>query len=217
MEEATTCRNRSRTITAIILPRLKRDSSAPEPHLVPHAQTSLAHGNSDPFPPSGPPACSIAAGSIIIIGEAGATWPGRQFDLTRERQDAMCPMQTSTLLAYLAHEISAPIVHKALSGGEYVLFGDYMPRAHFLFETSAVLGYAFRDRLLTFVSLFSQPGHEVDLAEHLGDSVAARLASLEKEPSDFMELFFIPEATRLIGVLRNAGLTTCTDWTEFGL
>jgi hypothetical protein len=124
-------------------------------------------------------------------------------------------MQPPPLLAYLAEQVRAPIVRKGVFAGEYVLFGDYMPSSLFLFETSAVLGYTYRDRLAPFVSLFCQPGQERDLIAHMARDIEAKLAALGKEPKDFMELHFIPEATRFMQVFRGAGLTTYSEWIDF--
>lgn len=124
-------------------------------------------------------------------------------------------MPEATLLAYLAHHFASLIKRKGWLSGEYVLFGDYMPCSQFLYEASAVLGYKFRDQIITFVALFCEQGRESDLVAHLRDSVAAELAQLEREPDDFMDLYFKPEATRLIRVMRDAGLTTFSDWTDF--
>lgn len=124
-------------------------------------------------------------------------------------------MPTTALLAYLAHNSASLITRKSWLSGEYVLFGDYMPCSLFLYETSAALGYKFRDRIITFVTLFCESGSVSDLAEHLGNPAAAKLAQLEREPENFMDFYFIPEATRLIRIMRDAGLTTISDWTDF--
>src|SRR6266446_817515 len=64
-------------------------------------------------------------------------------------------MSAPTLLAYIAQQIISPVTKKGLFSDEYVLFGSYMPCAQFLYETGAILGYTFRDRLLSFVELFT--------------------------------------------------------------
>jgi hypothetical protein len=122
----------------------------------------------------------------------------------------------TSLVQFLASQIINSIVKKGFFAGEYVLFCDYMPRAAFLYETGAVLGHAFRDRLTTFAQLFSAPGHraERNFALMRRCHSASRLNSLDAPPSDFAELYFAPEATRLIGVRRNAGLTDASDWLD---
>lgn len=124
-------------------------------------------------------------------------------------------MQPPPLLAYLAQQVRAPIIRKGMFTGEHVLFGDYMPASLFLYETSAILGYTYRERITSFVSLFCQPRQESDLIMHMTSSVTAKLAALRHEPKDFIELHLIPEATRLMRVMRDAGLTIYSDWIDF--
>lgn len=124
-------------------------------------------------------------------------------------------MLASGLLAYLGHQVAAPIVRKGWLSGEYVLVGDYLPCCQFLYETGAILGYKFRDRIITFVALFCEPGRESELAAQLGETAASRLAQLEGEPDDLMDLYFKPEATRVIRTMQNARLTTFCDWQDF--
>jgi len=124
-------------------------------------------------------------------------------------------MSTTTLLAYLAHQIISPVTKKGLFSDEYVLFGSYMPCAQFLYETGAIIGYTFRDRLPLLVELFTESGHETDAVAHIGESAAKRLAELPAEPNDFMDLFFKPEAERLIKVMRARGLNKFSTWSDF--
>lgn len=124
-------------------------------------------------------------------------------------------MSEPTLLAYLAHESLKPIIRRGMFSREHVLFGDYMPRAVFLYEVGAALGYIFRDRATTFAKLFSDPGREADVLNQLGDTAAEKLKQLPEPPVDFIDLFFKPEATRLILILQRAGLTSCSHWSEF--
>lgn len=120
-----------------------------------------------------------------------------------------------SLLDHLAHQIIRPTIRKGLFSGEHVFFGEYMLCSQFLYETGAVLGYSFRRRIKTFVKLFCEPGRESELASYLGETVRTSLQGFAHEPSDFFELHFIPEATRLIQVMRRAGLTRCSDWSDF--
>jgi hypothetical protein len=120
---------------------------------------------------------------------------------------------TTSLVQFLATQIITPIVKKGFFAHEHVLFSDYMPRAGFLFEIGAVLGYTFRNRLTTFAQLFAAPGTEQKLISWLHEDATERLNKVEGPPK-FAELYFAPEATRLIGVLRSAGLTDANDWLD---
>lgn len=119
-----------------------------------------------------------------------------------------------SLLAYLAYKTIEPIIRKGFFSDEHVLFGEYMPRSQFLYEIGAVLGYTFRERIATFVKLFCELNRESELASWLGNSGTTRLQDFEAEPRHFFELHFMPEATRLIQVMRQAGLTRCSDWSD---
>ena len=120
---------------------------------------------------------------------------------------------STSLVHFLASQIIAPIVKKGFFSGEYVLFSAYMPRAGFLYETGAVLGYTYRDRLMTFAQLFASPGTEQKLIGWLHKQASEHLEHINA-PSDLADLYFAPEATRLIGVLRSAGLTDAEDWID---
>ena len=109
-------------------------------------------------------------------------------------------MAKPTLLEYLAHEVVTPIVREDPAFGQFVYFGEYMPCAQFLFETTAVLGYIFRERIVTLIQLFCKPGHEESLMVLVRASVAARLRSLQHPPRDSFDLYFEPEALRLIAL-----------------
>jgi len=49
---------------------------------------------------------------------------------------------------------------------------------------NAVLGYIFRDHMVTVIQLFCEPGHEEGLKVHMRGSVADRLKSLQHDPCD---------------------------------
>lgn len=124
-------------------------------------------------------------------------------------------MSTPPLLAYLVHHIITPMTRKGMFSDDYVLFGEYMPSAQFLYEMGAVLGYTFRDRLIVFVELFTEPGHQSDCVEHIAGPAANRLAGLSDEPKDFVDLFLKPEVERLMTVMRSHGLTKYSGWSDF--
>lgn len=124
-------------------------------------------------------------------------------------------MSTPPLLAYLVHQIITPVTRKGFFSDEHVLFGEYMPCAQFLYETGTVLGYTFRDRLILFVELFTELGHQSDFVSYIATPAANRLSGLPSEPKDFMDLFLKPEAERLMQVMRNHGLTQYAEWADF--
>jgi hypothetical protein len=119
-----------------------------------------------------------------------------------------------SLIPELAHWCIAPVKRKGFFSGEYVLFAEYLSHAQLLYETSAVLGYIYRDRLGTFTELFSEPGRQADVTNLLvsGRYVADRLAGLPDEPENFNDLFFTPE---LMVQARNFGLTQFSELPKY--
>jgi|CZKQ01.1.fsa_nt_gi hypothetical protein len=89
-----------------------------------------------------------------------------------------------------------------------------MPRAALLYETGLVLGYTFKDCLATFAQLFCESGREAGLIAILQRQAEERLTSLGGNVSNVGELYSRPEAIRLLSVLRQAGLTQASDWSE---
>jgi hypothetical protein len=126
-------------------------------------------------------------------------------------------MNTPSLLGYLVHQIIAPVKRKGLFSGEYVLFAEYLSQAQFLYETGAVLGYIYRDRLDAFVEVFSEPGRQADLTNYLvtGTFVDDRLAALSGEPKCFYDLFLKSEGKKLMKKMHEFGLTRFSDWLDF--
>ena len=124
-------------------------------------------------------------------------------------------MPAEGLLVYMAQQMIALIIRKGLFSEEYIFFADYMSSSQFLCETGAVLGYTFRDRMTTFVKLFCEPGRESGLVATMGDIAATHLQELKEEPQDFIDFFFKQEATRIIDILREAGLTKASGWSDF--
>lgn len=120
---------------------------------------------------------------------------------------------THSLNTFLASLVLRDI-EKGKSPDEYVLFSDYMVRAGFLFEMGAVLGHTLRDRLDSLVSLIAAPGTEQQVISFLQGQAAERVMKLNGKPADFALVYFAPEATRIIGAMRGAGLTDATDWLE---
>ncbi len=121
---------------------------------------------------------------------------------------------TNSLNGFLASAVLRDIVKNDREPDEYVIFSEYMVRAGFLFEIGAVLGYAFRDRLHLLVQLFAAPSTEQTIISLLHQQAADRLDACGGKLTDFAAVYFAPEATQLIGVLRRAGLTEARDWLD---
>src|SRR5258706_3013922 len=116
-------------------------------------------------------------------------------------------------LSYLAHILIRPAKKKGWLSGDYVLLPEYLSQAQLLYETGAVLGYRYRDRIETFAELFSEPGRHVDLIYFLTTAtpVGDRLATLSEDPKNFFELFTKSEARDLMRTMHSAGLTQFSE------
>src|SRR5215831_17720026 len=124
-------------------------------------------------------------------------------------------MATPTLLDYWANQLIAPILGKGWFSRERVRLEDYIQRAQLLYETGAVLGQMFRDRLAVLVELFGEPGQEAATISSLAESAAVQMAQAKKEPKNFLDLFFKAEVERLMKIFRDEGRTEYSDWTDF--
>ncbi len=69
-----------------------------------------------------------------------------------------------------------------------------MAASSYLYETCAVLGYTYRDKIVPFVGMFSQAGKETVLIEDFTGIVSSQLKKFGKEPENFLELYLMPEA-----------------------
>lgn len=124
-------------------------------------------------------------------------------------------METSTLAESLAQEFLSPAVHKGWFSGEYVRLGEFMHRAQHLFETGCVLGFSYRDRLGALAELLSEAGLDRERLAALNELAAAQQAIKGEEPQSLLDVFFKPEAERLMKLLRDAGATRRSSWNEF--
>jgi hypothetical protein len=106
-----------------------------------------------------------------------------------------------SLIAYIASELSLPIIRQSWLRGTYVRALELMSCAQCVFETGTVLGWTFRNKMPLFVQLFSEPGREADVLEYLRNKAADRLAASGQEPSSFWDLYGRPEVTRRFGDL----------------
>jgi hypothetical protein len=107
-------------------------------------------------------------------------------------------MNSPSLVAYLAALIVGKATRKRMFSGPYVFFGDYIACGQFLFDTGAVLGYTFHEKIAVFAELFAEQGRSSDVVNYLEELAARRLAAHSSEPTDMMELFSQPEIERIV-------------------
>jgi hypothetical protein len=89
-----------------------------------------------------------------------------------------------------------PTVKKPFIGAPYITFQRYLGCYQIAFETGVILGYTFRERLLTFAKLFSEDGREGDSIAFM-KSIAQRTLNGVKEPKDFLVLGMSTEKSRI--------------------
>jgi hypothetical protein len=102
-----------------------------------------------------------------------------------------------TLLDFLSERFIAPITRKSWLGNERVRVDDYLRAAQRVFESCALLGHRFRDRLPIFARVLGEPGQETEALKRLAELAVAQEPVQQTEPRDFLDLFFRPEVARL--------------------
>ncbi|HXP82882.1 MAG TPA: hypothetical protein VN976_23475 [Verrucomicrobiae bacterium] len=106
------------------------------------------------------------------------------------------PKGNPPLIDMFVYTIMNPAVKKPFIGAPYITFQRYLGCYQIAFETGVILGYAFRDRLLTFAKLFSEAGREKDATAFIKD-IAQRVLNKVKEPKDFLVLGMSAEKSRI--------------------
>jgi hypothetical protein len=97
----------------------------------------------------------------------------------------------------IAHSIAAPAVTK-----RFLFFAPGIPFQRYLgcyqeaFEVGVVLGYAFRNRLITFAKLFAESNHEEELITFMQELARQRLRETQK-PETFFQLGMLAEESRI--------------------
>jgi hypothetical protein len=124
-------------------------------------------------------------------------------------------VRVPSLLTQLADHFITPAASRGWLSGEYVRFGEYARRAQLLYETCALLGFAFREKMSGFVELFAEPGREAAVLAGLKESASAQAAAVGGEPRHFYALFFRLEVESLMLKWRESGKSRCSGWSEF--
>lgn len=111
-----------------------------------------------------------------------------------------------SLIAELARAIMAPASQKRLLGKPYLTCWRYLGCYEQAFESGAVLGYAFSDKLSNLVQLFCDPGRREELTVALMES-AKELFAETAAPESFLDLAMWSEKSRMENLWRKAGAT----------
>src|SRR2546425_7339444 len=115
-----------------------------------------------------------------------------------------------SLVTYLTKITLKPIAKRRPFSEPYVFVGEYLFSAQSLYESAAVLGYTFREKMLLFARLFSEPGQETNVIGFLDELVTSRLDMLDEEPERFLDLFLKTEVKRM----HDARLIDTSDWLD---
>lgn len=119
------------------------------------------------------------------------------------------------LVAYLAGFLLGPFVRRGLLLGRWVPLGQCVVAAQVAYETGALLGYRFRDRMPVFAKLFSEPGRETELSTFLTESARAEMSSREGEWTTFFDLRWEEDVAHAMAAMRRACRTELTDTYDF--
>jgi hypothetical protein len=115
------------------------------------------------------------------------------------------------LMAHLAELFLSPFVRTGLLSGRWVPFGQCIIAAQEAYETGALLGHRFHDKIPIFVKLFCEPGRETGLAACMGEIARAEVASCQVETMTFFELRWEKHVASMMGAMRRAGRTNLTE------
>ena len=112
-----------------------------------------------------------------------------------------------SLLNHIVNSIIAPAARKKLFRAPYIPFRRYLGCYQEAFEIGAVLGYAYRKKIVTFAKLFSQPGREAGFVSAIQQLARERLATQLIEPESFIHLAMFAEETRIKANWQASGIT----------
>lgn len=111
-----------------------------------------------------------------------------------------------SLISEITYSVAVPA-----SKRRFFFFAPYLPFQRYLgcyqeaFEIGVVLGYAFRDRLLTFAKLFAECGREEELITFMQQLAHERLAEVGKA-ANFFEMGWFAEEDRINVNWRDSGI-----------
>jgi hypothetical protein len=129
------------------------------------------------------------------------------------------PTQTprNLLTAYLAELFLSPFVRRGLLSGKWVPLGQFVTAAQEAYETGALLGHRFHDKMPIFVKLFCEPGRETELATYMGEIARDEIASRQVEGMTFFDLRWEKHVASMMEAVRRAGRTNLTEAHDYYL
>jgi hypothetical protein len=124
-----------------------------------------------------------------------------------------------TLIGFLGMAPVMKVTKTRLFGGPYILFGAFLLVCSFLYENGAILGRAKSDKLTILAKLFpADLGKEESFINELQNVAQERLneykREFEKEPSSFLDIFYLLELKKVGLSLADTNLKTIRKASE---
>jgi len=124
-----------------------------------------------------------------------------------------------TLIGFLGMAPVMKATRTRLFGGPYIPFGSFLLVCSFLYENGAILGRAKSDKLTVLAKLFpADPGKEERFINELQNVAQERLneykREFEKEPSSFLDIFYLLELKKVGLSLADTNLKTIRKASE---
>lgn len=106
------------------------------------------------------------------------------------------PQKTPTLAEVLMMPVIQPLIKKPLLGKQRLPLAAFLSVGGFLFETGAMLGWAYRDRQLAFVRVIALPETPDQLVRLMRLKAKERVAEWESPDDSFFRFVYETEAAR---------------------
>jgi hypothetical protein len=102
-----------------------------------------------------------------------------------------------SLASYIAAQVVGTRIKRPLFGKPFLSGSDYIVAFQIAYDTGVALGWLFRDNPTVLVTLFSQPGRESDLQEHLRQVGHSQINGDDHQPTSLYEVSSLKELERL--------------------
>jgi len=102
-----------------------------------------------------------------------------------------------SLVTYLALEPTRQVLRSRLIGGPYLTFGSFLSLCAYLYENSALISRAKRDKLFVLEKILGRPPQPGQLVAKLKQMAKERLASFGGSPTSFFSFIIETELKKL--------------------
>lgn len=106
------------------------------------------------------------------------------------------------LTAFLTAAVLQPRIQKGFIGGTYVAFADFASMSGYLFQSGAIIGAAFSNRVDLLAQVISEAGKESSAIEYIQKEAKNRLEGFEKAHGQLRSLttFAFEEEWKTVGI-----------------